>query len=239
MTSVESRVDELIEKHPGLCAALNEGGSFVLCGDVRIDAVNEGYDYIVRDVPTRMIVPYDNPENIPKVWVEDKQMLEGYEHVFSDGSLCLGARGELALGLQRNCSLVDFFEGVVVGNLYAIEYHRMYGCMPSGDRSHGSVGILEAYRELFEVDDSLAAIRLLAQATGNLKYRGHLACECGSGLRARDCHGPLILEINRGSCRKAALGDFEDIYKAWVNTMMQKEKRDRGMDAIKRTLLNR
>lgn len=133
---------------------------------------------------------------------------------------------------------MDFFERVVIGNLYAVEYHRMYGNMPSGDRSHGSLGILEAYRELFEVDDYSAAIRLLAQATGNLKYRGHLACECRSGLKARDCHGPLILEINQGLCRKAVDDDFRDLYVSWVNEMRQKEKRDRGMEAIRKTLQN-
>lgn len=212
MSGLASLVPEVIARYPGLTAEESDGG-IVLAGMVRLDAAREGRDYLVQDFPLRIIVSSDFPADLPRVFVEDQTLLEGYEHLMRDGSLCLGAPGEIALSLQSYPSLAWFMDEVVLGNLYAIEYNRIYGCLPAGERSHGAHGIVEAYYEMLGLEDFHAVLHIL-KCIHDKSYRGHLECPCGSGLRGRDCHGPMMLKIMNGSSWHVVSGDYEFVCEA-------------------------
>lgn len=231
--NVKEQIDDLLAHYSGLRAVALPEGSFRLGGIVRLDAENDGRDYLVRDFPVRVEIDADYPISTPKVWVEDESLLTGYEHVFADGSLCLGVFGELALLRQSDSSLTRFMDDIVIGNLYAVEYHRIFGEMPSGERRHGSDGIIEAYQELFGVDDPCAAMRLLAVACGIEDYRGHANCPCGSGVRTRDCHGDILMKFIKGFSRVVAKGDFYSIVKERLIIQKQKEDQEQRLSILR------
>ena len=77
---------------------------------------------------------------------------------------------------------------------FSYEYFMKYGEFPFGERPHGTLGIVQTYREVFkESDDALILKFIKYIATNN--YRGHLPCPCGSGKRTRNCHGKMLLQI--------------------------------------------
>lgn len=89
--------------------------------------------------------------------------------------------------------------------LYSAKFFGRYGRYPFGDRPHGADGILEFYTERYGVDEDGAVGVMECIATG--KYRGHLECPCGSGLRGRDCHGPKIIDAIRSPIRRRTAAD--------------------------------
>jgi hypothetical protein len=66
--------------------------------------------------------------------------------------------------------------------------------MPFGDLSHGVLGIIEYYTDLFGTADNVVALSLL-KILAEDNYRGHHKCPCGSGRMLRKCHGPILLEL--------------------------------------------
>ena len=78
--------------------------------------------------------------------------------------------------------------------LYSATYYREYGVVPEyGERPHGDAGIIETYKERYQVSDEETLFSLLSYSAGMICYRGHLPCPCGSGKRMRNCHGQIIL----------------------------------------------
>jgi hypothetical protein len=66
--------------------------------------------------------------------------------------------------------------------------------MPFGELSHGALGILEYYKDLFDLTGIRRVIRII-QILAEDNYHGHNRCPCGSGKHLRSCHGKLLLEL--------------------------------------------
>ncbi len=128
-------------------------------------------------------------------------------HLYTHHGFCLGINGELLMQLHKNASLVAFVEGPVRSYLYSAVFHEVYGRYPFGDRPHGSQGILDFYKERFEVEDELSAYQIM-QFIAKGKYRGHLQCPCGSGIRARNCHGDQLLSAINSFERETVMLDL-------------------------------
>lgn len=176
--------------------------------------LNAEYDDIplVEDFELEILVHKDYPNIVPKVFEVSHLIPLDYEHLYSDRSFCLGINGELLMQLHRNASLVAFIEGPVRSYLYSAVFHETYGRYPFGDRPHGSDGILDFYKERFDVEDEVSAYQIMVFiAKGN--YRGHLQCPCGSGIRTRNCHGDQLLSAINSFERETVILDLGLIFK--------------------------
>lgn len=134
------------------------------------------------------------PIDLPKVYSCDNYF-DGYPHLNSDKSFCLGVLLDNYLKMQHNPTILNFFNLLVDPYLYSFEYLKEFGIMPFGERKHGLDGVLEFYREYFHENDVLKCIKLLQFIVKNDRYRGHHLCPCGSGFTTRKCHGEVLKKI--------------------------------------------
>lgn len=99
--------------------------------------------------------------------------------------------------LAEGLSLVGFVERCVIPYLYRYSYLKMYGEAPFGDLEHGTSGITEDLRLLFELkrqSEVLPFVRLLAMR----KRRANKErCPCGSGARLGRCHHHLVNRLRK------------------------------------------
>jgi len=82
----------------------------------------------------------------------------------------------------------------VIPYLYSYSYKCTYGYLPFGELSHGWLGVLEYYKDLFDINDERTILRLLKTLAQD-KYKAHSRCPCGSRKRMRDCHGNLFKKL--------------------------------------------
>lgn len=187
--------------------------------------LNAEYDDIplVEDFELEILVHKDYPNIVPKVFEVSHFIPSNYEHLYDDCSFCLGINGELLLQLHKNTSLVAFVEGPVRSYLYSAVFHKAYGRYPFGDRPHGSQGILDFYKERFDVKHKTSAYQIMLFIARG-KYRGHLECPCGSGIRVRNCHGDQLLSAINGFERETVIVDLRQL-----NNLEAQEERRRKL----------
>lgn len=92
--------------------------------------------------------------------------------------------------------------------------------MPFGELSHGGLGILEYYQDLFEIQDRRRVLKMI-QILAEDNYRGHTRCPCGKGKRLRDCHGQILLDIKGLQTPIEFQIEFKLIVLSLVGTIMQ------------------
>lgn len=146
---------------------------------------------LAEDFGLEMLVESDFPNIVPSVRETTDIIPPDYEHLFLDGTFCLGINGELVERLLREPSLIAFLQGPVASYLYTALFHRLYGRYPYGDRPHGAPGIIQFYSERLEGANDAATLALMEEIASG-KYRGKAPCPCGSGKATRSCHGSLI-----------------------------------------------
>lgn len=187
--------------HPAL-ELLAVSDSVILQGTVSFDMgsgarrIEDSYQVAIRfpdDYPESPPVPYETSGAIPR----------DFDHVFADGSCCLGAPVEVRRRFREHNSLLRFINEQVVPFLYSCSYWKKYGEMPFGELAHGYAGVFQYYLEFFTVDvpATMSLLRLLADNINAPLMK----CPCRSGNKLRDCHGPRVDQL------RAALspGEFE------------------------------
>ena len=146
-------------------------------------------------------VPGSYPRGIPKMRCDPREIpWEVDRHVLPDsGVACFCVSSEYRKHWPPGSDLTNFLETLVRPYLIGQAYYQDHGYWPfNHERSHGAQGIIEAYEELLAPLGSVSAsvilsfMRLLARRTDP---KGHEACPCGNGLKLRDCHRSLLMEL--------------------------------------------
>lgn len=170
----------------------NEGGVWVR-GIIGVTP-EVGYSvdlWLPEDFPGTEPALFCDPAEIP--WLVDRHVFE------QNGKACLCARSETRLHWPWGSDLRSFLEALVVPWLTCQFYYDTHGCWPpTGERSHGKPGIIEAYTEILEpvgeVNESVIRQFMLLLARKNVP-RGHELCPCGSGLKLRNCHREFFFNL--------------------------------------------
>ena len=125
-------------------------------------------------------------------------------HVFPQhGTCCLGVWEEWLLK-ARDHRFETFLTGLMHNYFLSQSHYEVHGDWPFGDRSHGMLGILEAYSDILGLpsdekiiaeDEKIIAdyLRILSRR----KIKGHALCPCGSGRRLRQCHSDDIQNLSQ------------------------------------------
>lgn len=222
---IDAQVARLSGRYPG---ASYDPGSRTVLMPFRLDATFDDRR-IVEDFILRIVLHDGYPHTLPSVYEESGRISDEFEHRYVDGSLCFGVPGEILMGFPGGIDLVGLIEGPVTSCLYSAAFLQRYGRYPFGERSHGMAGVLEYYRELFEVDDDLAALRLMRLVAEGRGYRGSDKCPCGSGKQIWVCHGKLLSELSSDDCASAIDGDYRCLTsearvrrkRAWVSSTVK------------------
>ena len=179
----------ICSNYPQLHYKETEDGELILIGNLDFQAVYKKKN-ISASYTLIVSFPSDYPKNLPII-NETRNKIDPEFHTNYDGTLCLGVVTEIMEIFNQKPTIENFIESILIPYLYAHASYKLYGIMPWGERSHGKQGIVEYYSELFNVNDTNLIIKFL-QIFQNNDYRGHLPCPCGSGLKFKKCHSPLI-----------------------------------------------
>lgn len=186
------QAQEVIEAHPGFhLDARNDG--IKLSGLYILDGIYEDVPYY-DEFELKILISWNYPIDLPEVKETTGRVARTkYEHIYRDGRLCLGATCDLIDCVQSSHSLLEYLDKVISSYFFGFLYFEEYGVAPPfGERSHGYVGLKEAYKERYGVIDDIPLYNLLYTFGSGLPLRGHVLCPCGSGKRLRDCHGPML-----------------------------------------------
>lgn len=183
------QINEVIKLNPDLFAIEAENSIYIV-GKYHY---NLTYDKVVfvNQRYIKLQVFHDYPKSAPLLFINDAP--EEMEHIYNDKSVCLATIGELNEYLSKSPSLLEFILKFVDSFLFSLQWFEQYGTYPFGEREHGSRGLLEYYKEKWDVDDQ-QFIKLVKIVIKN-NYRGHINCVCHSKLKLRKCHGKFILPI--------------------------------------------
>lgn len=183
-------------------------------GGLRFSAIYDGQQ-INDEYSIKITVPGNYPDELPTVQEMDNRIPNDFHHYQND-NLCLGAPIAVKYKFRKEPTLVGFVCNCVVPYLYSFSYKVKFGKMPFGELSHGALGILEYYKDLFGINDNGVILKLLEiLAEDNCHEQNK--CPCGSKKRLFECHGKTLLEIKDLQSRT----DFQSEYRYIGNTLIE------------------
>jgi hypothetical protein len=183
---------DLCLSFPNLRLQRGGEGTWRIHGGLKFSRNYSGH-HIEDEYYVKIIVSNKYPDELPKTFEIGNRIPQNFHH-FLDDSLCLGAPLAVKQKFRKQPTLFGYVENCVIPYLYSFSYKCMYGKMPFGELSHGGVGILEYYQDLFGMKDRRRVLKMIGiLAEGN--YRGKDRCPCGSGKRLHSCHGRILSEL--------------------------------------------
>ena len=198
---------ELQAVHGGLTEIEERKEETTLAGALSFEASHDGLAAIADTFEVELLVPNRYPDRLPRVCETGARIAGDYDHVYSDGTLCLAVPVEERRVFARHPSLLGFVNNLVIPYLYGYCHWRRYGEHPFGEQKHGGEGIAQYYVETLNLKDDISALATVAFLFEH-GYRGHHACPCGSGKIVRKCHGVGLRELNKHHTVETLRNDF-------------------------------
>jgi len=204
---LEREAHQARESFPGLeLQSHRDGGLVVGCLEIAQGVAYTAKLSIPSKYPKHEPILHCDPKEIP--WELDR-------HVYQNGTACLCTRSETRLHWPRGSDLASFITNLVRPFFVGQFYYDAHGeWPPTGQRSHGKLGIIESFDELLtEIDDpdadQIEAVLLLLMKKNDPK--GHTICPCGSGRRLRNCHSNMISRLRASVDPRHASQDLKDL----------------------------
>jgi hypothetical protein len=118
-----------------------------------------------------IILPQRYPLEFPIV--KDIDNVIHYDHVYTDGTLCVATMFDLQLKLQRSHCISDYFEYFLIPYFISYEYWKKTGVDIFGDRTHGIYGVFESLQDHFGISkkDIYLLKDLICWASRKIKFR--------------------------------------------------------------------
>lgn len=219
---IERQIAELTAVHKGLCNISEQEGCTIISGPLPFEAVSDGFPVITDSFDIELSVPADYPKRLPHAKENGGKIEATYEHLYTNGAMCLGVPVEERRIFARQPSLLGFVNGLVVPYLYSYCYRKQHGVYPFDDQLHGDAGILRHYMDALNLSDDLAALAVISFLFEH-GYRGHHSCPCGSGKIVRKCHGEALRKLNTYHTPHTLRAEFEAILRVCQDKMLCEE----------------
>lgn len=187
--NLDEQIQLLLNHYPSLSIAETDYKQIRLKGTISIYRSACNYT-LCKDYAVELFIPVSATE-LPKIKCTDNSIDVNYPHRYTNGTLCLETDTTIKFRFIDGFNLVDWMDEYVEIYFFSYEYYMRYGRFPFGERSHGFIGIIESYRDIFNETD-YGKIYALLQYSAENSYHGHIECPCGSGLRLRKCHGSYL-----------------------------------------------
>lgn len=194
-------LDDLLDTHRELRLVPSTTSAIEVAGGLRFRYHPPGLPQIEDSYDITLTVPPTFPEDSLSIR-ETGGRIPAHFHVFSHGTLCLGAPFRLRLIAAEFRTLLDFVERCVVPYLYGFSYFELHGVMPFGELEHGRAGLIQDLAALFGVDEDAAEGCLRLAAMPRRKANRH-KCPCGSGRTLGECHNIKLNDIRNRAGRHA------------------------------------
>ncbi len=189
--TARQQFEELSKNQNGLYIESETEEKIEIVGKIFVNLTLKGFtlsDYYA----VKIVVPLGSDE-LPYVFDAGNHIAEDYPHRYKNGVLCLETDTNMRIRFLDGFSLSKWMQKCVEPYYFSYEYYQRYRELPFGERSHGLLGVLETYQELFHEEDPVKVLALMRSICED-SYRGHALCPCGSKRRFRICHGPTIMK---------------------------------------------
>ena len=203
--TIVPQVAQLLNEYPDLVVVQSDAEVVRLTG--RILVFRSYNDFPVRKIYTLEIVIPIGSDQLPYVIDIDRQIRQDYQHYYyQNGMLCLETDSKIRIRFINGFDLVAWMSEFVELYYFSYEYYERYCSFPFGDRSHGPLGVLQAYKDLLIAKDEVETYKLMRFIKNN-EYRGHHLCPCGSERSLRNCHGQAMLQFYKDARAKIIMID--------------------------------
>ena len=206
-SKIGNQICELKKIHKGLRDISLQNQKTVIRGPLSFEASFDGFPVITDCFDIELVIPDAYPEVLPVVREIGGRINQRYKHLNQDGTLCLATPIEKRLFFLEKESLLGFVNNLVIPYLYGYCYWKKHGQHPFGERAHGVEGIIEYYRDDLGLGNHVNILAMLAFLF-EYGYRGHLPCPCKSGLKVRECHSEVLLQLHRHHSKYTLKNDF-------------------------------
>ena len=175
---IEEQINEVLDCHNGLVfnSSSNtlEGELFLPDGD--------SYDVLINlnNYPRIFPTVHEIGGRIPK---------KMDRHVYPDsGSCCFTTRAKSQILLKTVVkSLLDFIDKILIRYLENNSFYELNKHYYTEEYSHGKLGIIEGYKDILQIDDTIKVAKTLINVAKSKKLIIHQNCYCDSGRRLRKC----------------------------------------------------
>ena len=217
-------IDRFLKDYPGMSISPSRSSRLKFEGFFSFSATPDNGPTINGTYRLVIEIPDAFPKDIPIVReIGEKIPHDGKHHVNDDGSLCLGSPIRLLSKISENPSLVGFSESCLVPFLYAISYKNQYaGDFIFDELAHGTLGILDDYKDFFGLKTAGQVINTLALLGTKKRIANKKPCPCNCGNILGKCS--FHLKINRFrniATRSWFTKHAEEIYKYLATLMRQ------------------
>ena len=208
---IRQQIVELTGVHGGLGKVTELDHETVLSGTLAFEASTDGFETITDRFEIELSIPYVFPDILPRVKETAGRIERSYPHINRDGTLCLAVPVEQRRIVFEQPSLLGFVNRLVIPYLYGYCYWKQHDKYPFNEQEHGEEGIVQHYIDTLHLADEMAVLAVVSFLFEH-GYRGHHSCPCGSGLRVRNCHGPVLRDLHQHHTRQTLMHDFESVF---------------------------
>lgn len=183
-TNLDKDLKEVVDIFPKIKLYTNNKTKS-LSGEIDIFDVTGNY---VNSYDIKVTIPANYPHDFPLLF-ETGNKFEHIpdRHINEDDSCCICSLQEVDLMKQKGITIKDFFLKYVIPYLANQIYFDSEGEWANGDYEHGVDGILQYYKELFEMNDIEKVIKLLCFFNIK-KLNRNDDCFCGQKEKLKHCH---------------------------------------------------
>lgn len=184
-TLFESEIARVLEKYPKL-SIFPADNITILKGEV--DLIDEFGEY--RDTYSIEVHPVSEyPQKFPYVFESGGRLPWNADwHVYeSDGHCCIKVEPEEILICKRGITLLSFIEKQVMPFFFNQTFRRINGYFIN-ERSHGLLGVIEYYQDIFNEKHIAKLLRLMDFVLDNEEPNRVSICFCGMKNKYRKCH---------------------------------------------------
>jgi len=179
---ISKEIEDVLTKHKGLVYHL---GSHSLSGELFLPD-DDSYDVVIK------LDMY--PELFPTVLEVGGRIPNKLDrHMYVDsGSCCFTTAAKSQVLLKTKIkSLLTFIDEIVIRYFQNNSYFEINKKYCYDEYDHGSMGIVQSYQDILDINDVKSIGRLMLQRLQNKKLSIRDLCYCNSGQSLKKCNSGL------------------------------------------------
>lgn len=138
----------------------------------------------------KIYIPLNYPVTLPSISETGNAIPKEEEdwHVNHDGSCCVGPNTKIYRKLNYDISLKRWLDIVVLPYLFDQVHKLEKGFYIGKEHSHGKNGLVNDYKEWWELDSEDEVVNKLGLIIKKVKFPRNSPCFCGSNNKYKRCH---------------------------------------------------
>jgi hypothetical protein len=151
-----------------------------------IDLIDDSCEFW-NDYEIEIQIPQNYPEK-PPVLIEISNKVPKNSDWHNRGSCCVAPEALIYHKLEGKLTLISWMEEFVIPYFANHVYRRETNAYANGEYSHATPGIIEGYKNIFNIDDNTEVYKTLEHIYKYLDCERNDKCFCMSGKKFKKCY---------------------------------------------------